>query len=208
MTARHPASGEHPAAGRPAAAIKGAAVREFLLWYERKNGEDSLAPLVADLPPELARLLDPRGRAGGILASSWYPCTLIHRMLDRICEGRTDEGRAMARDANAEVVPRMIRGVYGVLFRAIASPRLYAANIDRMWRRLHTTGKRTLVLRGGSEGLSVVEGWTGHHPTLCWVTIYTMVYLFHAMGYERVSVERLECVSHGAARCATLMRYA
>jgi len=65
-----------------------------------------------------------------------------------------------------------------------------------------------MSLRGDGEALSVVEDWPGHHPTLCWITIYTMVELFRAMGYGRVSVYRLECVSHGASRCATIMRYA
>jgi hypothetical protein len=187
--------------------VKGAAVREFLLWYERKRGGESSADLLSSLPPDLAEHVHPELPALGILASTWYPSALAHHLCDRLCEGRTDEGQLLARDANAEVVPRMIKGIYAVLFRAVASPTLYAMNVDRQWRRLHTTGKRNIEVRDRHEAFSTVTAWDGHHPMLCWITIYTMVYVFHAMGFEHVSADRVECVTHGAKRCATILRY-
>ncbi len=53
----------------------------------------------------------------------------------------------------------------------------------------------------------MVESWPGHHPLLCWITIYTMAYMFEVMGYKRWSVDRVACVSQGAARCETILRY-
>jgi hypothetical protein len=182
-------------------------VREFILWYERRRGSGSLQPLLAGLSPELLALVDPHRHALGILASSWYPCALVHPMLDRVIEDRDDEGQALARDANAEVVPLMIHGIYRVFIRALATPALYAANVERMWKRLHSTGRRTMQVRSKSESFSVVDDWAGHHPVLCWTTIYTMVYLHREMGYKHVAAERIECVSHGAPRCATVLRY-
>jgi hypothetical protein len=182
-------------------------LREFILWYERTRGPGSLPPLLAGVPPELLSLIDPKSHALGVLASSWYPTALVHPIFDRLIEERGDEGQALARDANSEVVPLMIHGIYRVFFRALASPALYAANVPRMWRRLHTTGRRTMVVRGKSESFSVVEDWAGHHPLICWTTIYTMVYLHKEMGYKHVAAERIECVSHGAKRCATVLRY-
>ena len=187
--------------------LKGAAIREFLLWYERKHGARALADLVVGLEAPLAGLVRTDAPALGILASAWYPSALVHRILDRVCENRSDEGRGMARDANAEVVPRMIRGVYAMLFRAVGSPTLYALNVDRQWHRLHSTGRREVRVTSKAECFSTVSDWTGHHPMLCWVTIYTMVYVFHAMGYGHVVPERVECVSHGGTRCATVLRY-
>ncbi|MGH7296415.1 MAG: hypothetical protein ACRELB_15865, partial [Polyangiaceae bacterium] len=134
--------------------------------------------------------------------------TLTHPMLDSLVARAGNEGKEMARDANREVVPRMIRGVYRVLFRAVASPELYARHVPRLWRRLHTTGDRAVVIRAPGEALSTTTRWDGHHPMLCWMTIYTMVYVFEAMGYRQWTVERLACVSHGGDRCETLLRYA
>lgn len=165
------------------------------------------AKLVAGIEPSILAPLRLDAPALGVLASTWYPSSLVHALLDGVCEGRDDEGRAIARDASAKVVPLMIRGIYAVLFRAVGSPTLYRLNVDRQWRRLHSSGKRDIRIVGPNECVSTVTDWAGHHPMLCWVTIYTMAHVFHAMGYEHVKVERVECVSHGGTRCATVLRY-
>jgi len=187
--------------------IKGAAIREFLLWHAGKFGHDQTAQLVVGLPAALAAMVDPSQPALGILGASWYPATLVHPMLDRMAERAGHEGKELARDANREVVPRMIRGIYRVMFRAAATPELYARHVQRLWRRLHSTGERSIVLRAPGEAFSVVEQWPAHHPVLCWVTIYTMAYVFEAMGYRHWTVDRIACVSHGAGRCETVLRY-
>ena len=190
------------------ALIKGAVIREFLLWHDVKFGHEATRDLLVDIPPELLATIDPAQPAFGILGASWYPAALTHPMLDRLVARVGDEGQHLAREANREVVPRMIRGVYRVLFRTVASPELYARHVPRLWRRLHTSGDRTMVIRAPGEALSTTTNWTGHHPTMCWMAIYTMVYVFESMGYRHSTVERLACVSHGADGCETLLRYA
>jgi hypothetical protein len=93
-------------------------------------------------------------------------------------------------------------GVLGATWYPI-SPR----HVHRLWRRLHTTGDRQMRIVAPGEALSVVENWPGHHPFMCWSTIYTMAYVFEAMGYKHWSVERTACVSHGGQRCQTVLRY-
>ena len=188
--------------------VKGSATRELLLWYERKFGPGSCVPLVDGLPPELAPLVDRTRPALGILASTWYPVTLTQHMLERARMDRREEGRYAAREVAHDLVPRMIRGVYKVVYQAVASPELYARHVGRQWRRLHTTGDREFVIRAPGNALSTVANWGGHYPFLCWTTIYTMEALFEAMRFESVSVERIRCVSHGAADCATILHYA
>jgi hypothetical protein len=187
--------------------IKGAGMREFLLWYESRVGQAAVQAIADGIPADLAPLVSRRLPAFGMLASTWYPIALCHYFLDRAMEGRGDEGRELARDANREIVPRMIRGIYKVIYRTVASPELYARHVNRQWRKLHTTGERSFVIRAPGEALSTVAGWPGHHPFLCWITIYTMVSLFEAMGREQVTAERLRCVSHGGEDCATVLRW-
>ncbi len=199
-----------PIAPEGAPLIKGAVLREFLLWYERRaQGTTNVAAIFATFAPELAALVKPSLPALGILASTWYPAALSHAFLDAMLaiEGCGDEGRSMARQANRDIVPRMIRGVYKMLYRTVASPELYARHVGRHWHKLHSTGDRSFVIRAPGEGHSVVANWPGHHPTLCWITIHTMVSLFEMMGYEHVAAERTRCVSHGGAECATVLRW-
>jgi hypothetical protein len=187
--------------------MKGATIREFLLWYEAKLGREALLDLLADVPPSGLSLISPAMPALGILSSSWYPMSLTHPMLTRAADRCGREGREFAMEANREVVPKMIRGVYRIMFLAVASPELYARHIGRMWRHLHSTGDRTMTIRAPGEALSIVENWAGHHPMACWVAIYTMAFVFEAMGYREWSVERLTCVAHGAGRCETVLLY-
>lgn len=187
--------------------IKGSAIREMLLWHDERYGHAETVDLTVPVPPHLLSMLDTTQPALGVLAATWYPISVTHPMLDRVMEVRGNEGRELANAVNRDVVPRMIRGVYRMIFKTVATPELYARHIHRLWRRLHTTGDRSMTIGEHAEALSVVENWPGHHPFLCWTTIYTMAYVFEAMGYPHWSVERIGCVSHGARRCETILRY-
>jgi len=189
-------------------ATKGSTIREFLLWHERRYGHEATLDLAADLTPAAMAMINPTLPALGILSSSWYPMSVTHPMLSRVQARCGNEGRDFAIEANREVVPRMIRGVYRVMFKAVVSPEMYARHVGRLWRQLHTTGTRSMTIRAPGEALSVLEDWPAHHPVSCWLTIYTMAQVFEAMGYKKWSVDRLSCVGHGAARCETLLRYA
>ena len=79
-------------------------LRECLLWYEQRFGRKALLAVAAELPPELARVVQPALPALGILTSAWYPVALCHRLLDRIAEARGGQGRALAREVSREVV--------------------------------------------------------------------------------------------------------
>lgn len=182
-------------------------MRELLLWHDQRYGHAETVALAERIRPDLMSMLDTTQPGLGVLAATWYPISVTHPMLDRVVEVHGNEGRDIAHVANRDVVPRMIRGVYRMLFRTAASPELYARHIHRMWRRLHTTGDRSMTIAQPGEALSVVENWPGHHPFLCWSVIYTMAYVFEAMGYAHWSVERISCVAHGAPRCETLLRY-
>jgi hypothetical protein len=182
-------------------------VREAFLWYERTYGEERARDLLTGLPDELRGYVDADRPALGILPSTWYPVALVHHALDRATEGERNGGRALARAAVDGIAPMLVRGVYKILYRALASPELYARHVPRMWRQLHSTGSRTLTIRAPGEALSVVEGWDGHHPALCWITIFTMATLFESMQFTKVSVDRIACVSNGAPRCETVLRY-
>ncbi len=182
-------------------------VRELLLWYDRRFGHDETARLAAGLTPQALSRIDTSQPALGILSASWYPRSVTHPMMDAVAARAGNEGREYAMQSNREVVPRMIRGIYRTMFDVVASPESYAKNVGRLWRRIHTTGERSMVLRAPGEAVSRVDRWPGHHPMACWLTIYTMAYVFEAMGYRRWSVERLTCVAHGGGACETLLRF-
>jgi hypothetical protein len=186
---------------------KGAAIREMLLWHSNRYGHAATVALCDRVPQDLLGMLDLTKPGLGVLGASWYPISLTYPMLDRVLEQYGGEGRELAAAVNRDLVPKMIRGIYRMVFQTVASPELYARHVPRLWRRLHTTGDRRMRIVEEGEALSVVENWPGHHPFMCWTAIYTMAYVFEAMGYKHWSVERTACVSHGAQRCETTLRY-
>lgn len=179
----------------------------MLIWYVTRYGRVEADRIYRAVPPGQARVLNRAEPAFGILASNWYPMSIVRPVLDAATAGLPEEGRSLAREANSVMVPRMIRGVYKVFFDMVATPDRYARHIARLWRRLHTTGDRTMVIRQPGEAFSVVENWPGHHPFLCWTVIYTMGFVFEAMGYKTWEVDRVACVAHGAKRCETVLHY-
>lgn len=196
-----------PVPPTPVAQIKGSAVREFALWYEAHHGRAYVAGVVRRLPPEIADQIWPERHALGLVATEWYRSEVVHAILDAVSEGRTDaEMAALLVDASDLTVRRLSRGLYQFLFRMVASPGLYAKHVQRAWRTLHSTGERTIYL---SEGMadSVTSSWPGHHRWLCFLTNETMRRVFEAMGCRDVSLERINCVSDGDARCRCVLRY-
>lgn len=189
--------------------VKGAVIREFLLWYEAQHGVAHHARIAARVAPEDAKLVAVGQPALGLLPSSLYPSTLLFPILDVVSDGLPAPLRAaLAREANAHVVRKLSKGLYAAIFRAVASPGLYAKHIQRMWNVLHTTGKRRVVLRGGGVVDSFIEDWPGHHPFLCEIVTETLRAVFEAMGEKDVSIERVACVSTGAPACHAILRHA
>jgi len=187
--------------------VKGAVIREMMIWYVARCGRLEAERVFHAIPPEKARALRRAEPAFGIQANTWYPMSLLGPMLDAVMARSPDEGRELAREANAALVPRLIRGLYRFVFEMAASPERYAQMVPMLWRRLHTTGRRSMVIRSRGEAFSTIEEWPGHHPLLCWTVIYTMAFVFEAMGYRTWEVERVACVAHGGARCETVLRY-
>lgn len=190
------------------ALVKGGAIREFLLWYEKRHGRMHHRAILERID-DAARLdLDADRPALGILASTWYPSAVLFPILDELSRGLSPTERtALAAEGTRAVVRVATKGIYQTLFRTVASPRLYARYIQRAWSFLHSTGKRTIELREEGLALSTVAEWPGHHPMLCEITTETMRCLFEAMGCTDVSVDRIACVSDGSRDCRAWVRY-
>ncbi len=80
--------------------------------------------------------------------------------------------------------------------------------MPRLWRQLHTTGKRKITIDTPTSATSIVAEWPGHHAVLCTITIETMRAIFERMGKRDVRWERTRCVSkHGGTECVTKLTW-
>lgn len=183
--------------------VKGAAIREFVAWYEQRHGIERLRTIAERAPEDLRHYLDPDDPLN-ILASSWYPARLVHSILDTLSEGATrSEIAKMAHDSNRWVVARGMNSVYRFMLERLVTPEMYAACVPWMWRQLHTTGERRITMTSDHGFESVVAHWPGHHPVLCVLVIETMCAVLEAMGKTGVRWTRRSCVSRGDRACVT-----
>ena len=195
------------------AKIKGAALAAFLHWYEARYGVAKRIALGRTLPPEHAELIWLERESLGVIESDWYPSSLAGNLLDVMAKDLGDNMMPLLSEATQQSVERLTRGLYSVLFRMIASPKLYATHVQRAWRMLHTTGERKMVFLDPSTIESTVGNWPGHHPWLCYITTETMRATFAAMGCKRVTVDRVACIgprlraNSPIAQCRAIVKF-
>ena len=191
--------------------VKGVALREFLRSFVTARGPHAFEKALATMPPEYARQLTLADPALGLLAGTWYPAPMIHHLLDAMTAGlKHHERQALIREAAREAVRVTLSGVYKVLFQAIMSPDRYARNAQTLFSRYFNTGaiaKAAIDTPDGSGHHSVIRDWTGHHPVLCDVLIYTAEYIYGALGCQDVIVQKTGCVSTGHPECTFIIAW-
>lgn len=190
------------------ALVKGAMIREFLLWYEARFGRDYAEEALRRTPAKLRERLFADRMALGFVANGWYPSPVLFAVLDAIASRHEEaELSRIIRESDEAIVRRMTKGVYEFLFKMVASPGLYARHIQRAWRLLHTTGTREMTIVSPGVADSVIRDWPGHHRWLCEVVHETMRCVFVAMGCQNVELERTACVSRGDRECRARVRF-
>jgi hypothetical protein len=189
--------------------VKGAAIREFVRWYEAQYGAAEVVKLAAVMPSEFRALVDPRAPFLGLIASEWYPADGIHAVLDSMVHGKTAaERERISREGAQAVIKETLHGVYKVFFEMMVSPERYLKNAPRLFSRFFDHGVMEKQAISEREHTSVVSGWHAHHPLLCDFLLHISEYVYAAMGCKNVEVERFRCVSDGDADCAYRVRWA
>ena len=182
------------------AKIKGAAVREFLVWYAQRYTPGELRAAVESLPPPLCVLFDAHGDAAGILVSSWYDSAAVGALIDAVfARIPAAEHETAVREGASAAVTASARGIYRFVLERI-SPEIYCRNIQRLWGMLHDTGQREIVVVEPGHARSTTRDWAGHHPVLCMATSETMRAVFEIMGCHDVRVRRVSCIGRGSTR--------
>jgi hypothetical protein len=193
----------------PEPMIKGAVMRDFVVWYGERYGPSFLRRTAERLPPHVREKIDVDHPTFRILGSLWYPAEIVHAFLEAIAQGRTPaEMNRLLHDANRNFLQNGVRqSVYRFLFERLGTPEIYAVCVPRFWKQLHSTGERRVKIIRPGLAESIVFNWPGHHPLLCTMTIETMCAVFETMGCKNVSWERVSCVSDGARECKTFVSW-
>jgi len=183
--------------------IKGAALRQFLIWYQGKVGERVFADRFAALAPGIASQLNPAAEALGIVASQWYDCRLIHGILDALTAGMSEaETVALTVEGSQAVMDHTLRGLYRSLFEWMANPKRYARHGRKIWSTYYDSGDFSIESdEAARRAVCTIRDWASHHPILCDMNRGASTAIYRAMGLPGADCVREACVSRGAAEC-------
>ena len=182
--------------------IKGAGVQPFVRWYGSVWGTERLLRHAQKIPREYHSLLDFQDPVLGVLPSTWYPAAAIHGLLDAVEADHTaDERAVIVRDAATAIIESTLTGVYRWLFQTMMSLDRYARSSQKLFSRYYEPGVMTKTPMGATGHLTVVEGWTAHHPMLCDFILHTAVYVYGVLGCRNFQCRRTACVQQGGAQC-------
>ena len=189
--------------------IKGAAFREFVLWWEREHGPEALLTALSRIDGSLVtRYLSADRPALGILASVWYPAELPHQMLDGLIgEVSRPELWKIAENGAIAVMSATLKGVYKTAFGLLATPKRYPKYIQRIWNMHYDSG--TVIMEEPEPGqhLNRFSDWRSHHRFICALNVASALPIYRAMNVGSVEYEPLCCVSDGARECQSLVRW-
>ena len=125
--------------------IKGAAFREFLIFYG-KNVDPVRAAGAVKASGSFE--LNTARSDFGILQNTWYPAELVHELLDRLTEGFDEpELQKLAQAAAIHIMGVTLHGVYKTMFSLIATPERYARHIPKLWKVHYDNGEPAVVIR-------------------------------------------------------------
>jgi hypothetical protein len=189
--------------------IKGAAIREFVIYCRAALGAEVLAAHVRAMPRALAQELEIEDAALGVLSSEWYRAELVHALLDQIVRDKSEAAvRELAAGASSAVMRATLRGLYRVLFQWMATPERYARYAPKLWASYYDSGETKVELTpGGMGAISTIRNWRSHHPLICELNRGAGVEIYTAMGCVEPQVESTRCISRGDPECQFVARW-
>ena len=187
--------------------IKGLVFKEFVRWYEDTRGHEAALEAYRSLPEELQRHLDPERECFGILASTWYPVTVVSGLLESITLGLAHEARGTFLRAGVHhSIGVTLTGVYRVLFQTLVTPERHARYAQKIWNQYYNTGTVVGVMLDEHRSEQIITDWAGHHPILCELSLSSLTVFHEHMGCKNVRVRRTSCVLDSRAAAARLRR--
>lgn len=190
------------AAGEAEPHWKGSGLASIATHITRRHGQDAIRALIAELPRETRRLLNPDAEDLGILAFRWYRHDAIRPLLDAWIElTGADDDPAVLRGVAHDMMDEVLKGIYSTLFRLLVSPRLYRSQVNRIWRAFFDNGGVFFETDEDRNHYATLDEWDSFHPVGCHMATYGTEYIYAAMGCKDVKVTREKCRLRGDGTC-------
>ncbi len=182
--------------------IKGAAIREALIWLEERlpaSKLDRLAEVGRAQGIECHRDLP----ALGIHSSRWYPAAAMHAVCDELTAGLSRvEARDLAYAASVGALEHSFNRFLRFVLRRMGSPQLHPRFAQRLFGWHFDTGRIEVELVHGKKSIVRFSDWGSHHPFICDMSTASDKVIYGALGLANVECRQISCVAQGGADCS------
>ncbi len=179
--------------------IRGAALRELLVWFETQHTSETLDQVVEGIADTYPDAFQPGLPAFGVLSSKWYDAVAIHALLDLL--QTASRNPRFAEEGGHAVMSKTLSGVFRAMTRFLLTPERYVNHAHRLWGHYYDTGEFEIRMTGDSSTRTTIRQWNSHHPILCDMNIAAASVIYATIGCDDVKVTRVKCVGRGSGTC-------
>lgn len=172
-----------------------------LAAFEREQGEEARAELVAGLGGELGDAL----RTGALVTSGWYPASW-YAELWRAIEGRIGGGTETARRLSSEAVKHDLKTLFRVM-KLVLSPKRALTQSVRMARRYVEGGELELLEVRDDLMHYRLTGYHGYTALMWWDFIGGVEGTLESIGAREVESERVSGGGDGDTGIEFIVRW-
>jgi hypothetical protein len=176
--------------------VKGSALLSTVRFIQERFGPEGLRAVLADLEPD-----DRAAVEGGLLASSWYPFSLMLRLMQ--AAGRFDAGRTLHlyRQMGRASADYSLTTIYRIFFK-IGSPQFTLARAARVFGNYYDTGRMEAIVNDKGHAVVELTGFADPAPEFCerlWGWMERTITLI--AGMELAKASHVRCVHRGDPTC-------
>jgi hypothetical protein len=176
--------------------VKGSALHSTVRFIQEKFGAEGLRAILDGLEPD-----DRAAIEGGILASAWYPFSLLLRLMRET--GRYDAGRTahLYRQMGSASADYSLTTIYRIFFK-IGSPQFTLARAARVFGSYYDTGRMEAIVNEKGHTLLELSDFGEPAPEFCerlWGWMERTITLI--AGMELTKAAHVKCVHRGDPTC-------
>ncbi len=181
--------------------VKGLVLRARMDYIEKHFGEEALARVIEQLPPESRAVLDRE-----IMVSSWYPLAALTDMavaLDRL-HGRGD--LATCREMGRNAAQMALQGVHRS-FAKENDPAFVLRMAPLLWGQYYDSGRSEVESTGKNSAVTRIFEFEEPHRAICLGVVGWMEAAIQIWGGLLSHVEETRCRVRGDECCEFMIRW-
>jgi hypothetical protein len=175
--------------------VKGTALGPSLRFIRETFGDAGLEQVIQGLCPA-----DQQTLRQDVLASSWYPFSLMVRFMRESERCFGSHSPHLLRDLGSAAADYNMTTIYRIFFK-IGSPQFTLAHATRVFSSFYDSGELATIVNEKGHAICELRGFAEPAPEFCERLLGWMEHLVALTGGTNMRTSHPQCVSRGNATC-------